>query len=57
MVLTGGKDEKVLRMTKNISKVATMRAEDVNVMGLLNKEAVVVGKEALKQLESQLEKD
>lgn len=41
LVLTEGKDEAVLRITKNIKQVKTVRAEDVNVMDLLNRGAVI----------------
>ena len=41
LVLTAGKDEAVLRITKNIKQVKTVRAEDVNVMDLLNRGAVI----------------
>jgi len=52
LVLTNGKDESLVRMTKNIKKVNTMRAEDANVMALLKKEAIIISAEALKKLET-----
>ncbi len=52
LILTTGKDDSLVRMTKNIKKVITMRAEDTNVMVLLKKEAVIISEEALKKLET-----
>jgi large subunit ribosomal protein L4 len=52
LVLTTGKDDGLVRMTKNIKKVNTMRAEDTNVMALLAKEAVIISSDALKKLET-----
>ncbi|PIT88461.1 MAG: 50S ribosomal protein L4 [Candidatus Magasanikbacteria bacterium CG10_big_fil_rev_8_21_14_0_10_36_32] len=51
LVLTAGKDIKVIRMTKNLPKVETMRAEDINVMELLKNSAVVASKDAVKKIE------
>ena len=44
LLLTPGKDEKVLRMTRNLKSIKTVRAEDVNVMDLLAKSAVLTSK-------------
>jgi len=52
LVLTTGKDDKLVRMTKNLKKVNTMRAEDTNVMALIEKEAVIISADALKKLET-----
>jgi large subunit ribosomal protein L4 len=52
LVLTTGKDDSLVRMTKNIKKVNTMRAEDANVMALLRNEAIIISEEALKKLET-----
>lgn len=51
LVLTPGKQEAVLKMTNNIPKVETVRAEDVNVMELMNKQAVITSIEGVKALE------
>ena len=56
LVLTAGKDESMLRMTKNIQRVTTRRAEDVNVMDLLNKQAVIVSADGAKKMEELLKK-
>lgn len=56
LVLTPGKDAGILRMTNNIRGVKTARAEDVNVMDLLNKKTVVVSREAVKKIEDILSK-
>jgi large subunit ribosomal protein L4 len=51
LVLTAGKDAKLMRMTSNLKKIETMRAEDANVAALLSKQAVVTSVEGVKQLE------
>jgi len=51
LVLTSGKDASVLRMTKNLKNVRTLRAEDSNVMDLLKKGAVLVSKDGVAKLE------
>ncbi len=54
LVLTAGKDAKLLRMTSNLKKIETMRAEDANVAALLSKQAIVTSVEGVKQLEKLL---
>lgn len=54
LVLTDGKDAAVLRMTRNIPRVSQLRAEDVNVMELMNKQAVITSVDGIKKLESSL---
>ncbi len=56
LVLTNGKDATVLRMTNNLPKVTTMRAEDVSVVDLMNKQAIVASVAAVKKLETRLSK-
>ena len=56
LVLTSGKDAKVIRMTQNLPRVETVRAEDVNVMELMNKQAVIVSVDGVKKLEEVLAK-
>lgn len=56
LVLTNGKDASVLRMTRNIKQLATRRVEDVNVMDLLNKQAVIVSADGVKKIEGILNK-
>jgi len=51
LVLTAGKDAKVMRMTENLKKIETVRAEDTNVMNLLNKQAVITSKDGIKKIE------
>src|SRR3989344_4250331 len=41
LLLTPGKNEKVIRMTGNLKSVKTVRAEDLNVMDLLSKSVVL----------------
>lgn len=51
LVLTAGKDEAVLRMTKNLKSVKTLRAGDANVMDLLKKGVILTSKDGVKKLE------
>ena len=51
LLLTPGKDEKVLRMTRNLKSIKTVRAEDVNVMDLLAKSAVLTSKAGVETIE------
>lgn len=51
LILTPGKDVKVMRMTNNLQKIETMRAEDVNVMSLLGKQAVITSKDGVSKME------
>ena len=51
LVLTGAKDESVLRMTKNLKNIKTLRAADANVMDVLKKGAILTSKEGVKKLE------
>ncbi len=50
VVLTSGKEIQVMRMTKNLPRVETLRAEDVNVMNLVQKGGVIASKEAINKL-------
>lgn len=52
LVLTAENDLAVRRMTKNLPKIETMRAADVNVMTLVNKEAIIASVDAVKKLEA-----
>jgi len=52
LVLTDGKDANLIRVSSNLKKVNTMRAEDANVVALLEKEAVIISLDALKKLET-----
>lgn len=56
LVLTSGKDAQVLRITGNVPKVITMRAEDVTVVDLLNKQAVIATTAAIKKIEEVMAK-
>jgi len=56
LVLTSGKDETILRITKNVPKIQTMRAEDVSVADLLNKQAVITSLDGIKKIEQTLAK-
>jgi large subunit ribosomal protein L4 len=52
VVLTAGRDEKVIKMTNNIKNIKTLRAEDANVMELLNKPGVIISKAGVEKLAS-----
>lgn len=52
LVMTAGKDESAVRMTRNLPEVTTIRAEDVNVMDLLNKKTVVATRDAVEKMEN-----
>ena len=56
LVLTAGKDTGVMRMTDNLSKIETRRAEDVSVMDLVHKQGVIASKDAVKKIEEVLSK-
>lgn len=53
-ILTDGKDEKIIKMTNNLKNLKTMRAEDANVMELLNKPGIIISKSGVEKLESAL---
>ncbi|MFA5175092.1 MAG: 50S ribosomal protein L4 [Patescibacteria group bacterium] len=56
LILTAGKNENVLQMTRNLPKVKTMQAEDLNVMEILSKPVVIINKEGVAKLEEILGK-
>ncbi len=56
LVLTDGKDAKVMKMTQNLSKIETVRADDVSVVDVLNKQGVLASVAAIKKLEARLSK-
>ncbi len=56
LVVTAGKDEKVIRMTKNLAKISTVRAEDLNISDVLNKTNLLISQSAVKKLEENLKK-
>ena len=43
-------------MSRNLKKINTVRAKDVSVLDLLSREAVIVSKKGLEQLDSILVK-
>lgn len=51
LVLTPGKSETVLLMTRNLPKVKTLRAEDTNILDLMNFQAVVTSRAGATKLE------
>ncbi len=50
LLLNDESNKNLLKMSKNIQKVNTIRAKDVSILDLLNKQAVVVSKKGLEQL-------
>lgn len=51
LLLTPGKNDTVLRMTKNLKSVKTVRAEDLSVMDLLSKSTVLISKAGVETVE------
>lgn len=51
LLLTPGKNDTVLRMTKNLKSVKTVRAEDISVMDLLSKSTVLISKAGVETVE------
>ncbi len=56
LVVTAGKDAKVLKVTSNLKTIKTARAEDLNVVDILSKQAVVVSVDGIKKIEEILSK-
>lgn len=56
LVVTPGKDETVIRATNNIKSVKTSRAEDLNVVEILSKQAILTTVDGLKKIEEVLAK-
>lgn len=56
LVVTPGKDAAVMRATNNIKSVQTTRAEDLNVVDILNKQAILTTVEGVKKIEEVLSK-
>lgn len=51
LLLTPGKSDLVMRMTKNLKSVKTVRAEDLSVMDVLSKSAVLTSKAGVETIE------
>jgi len=51
LVLTPGKDDKIIRMTQNLKKVKAMRVEDATVMDFVNIQGVIASKGGVEQIE------
>jgi large subunit ribosomal protein L4 len=56
LVVTPAKDAAVLRATGNLPKIVTTRAEDLNVVDILSKQAIITSVEGLKKMEALLSK-
>lgn len=56
LVVTPGKDAKVLKITNNLKAVKTMRAEDLNVVDVLSKQAIITSVEGAKKIAEILSK-
>ncbi|MFH1789612.1 MAG: 50S ribosomal protein L4 [bacterium] len=54
LILTDKKDEAVLKMARNIPKIEVMRANDANVLAVLNKAQLMLSKQAISKLEKML---
>ena len=51
LLLTPGKNDLVLRITKNLKSIKTVRAEDISVMDLLSKSMVLTSKAGVETIE------
>jgi large subunit ribosomal protein L4 len=51
LVVTPGKDEAVIRSTKNLKVVKTFRAEDLNPVEILSKQAILTTVDGIKRIE------
>jgi len=51
LVLTADKNDDILRMSKNLKAVKTLRAQDSNVMDLLSKGIILTSKDGIKKME------
>ena len=56
LVLTPGKNDNLIRMTRNLKSIQTTRIEDVNVMDLLSHTAVIINKSGVEKLETAFSK-
>jgi large subunit ribosomal protein L4 len=56
LVVTPGKDAAVIRATNNLRTVKTARAEDLNVVELLSKQAIITTVDGIKKVEEVLSK-
>lgn len=56
LVVTPGKDAKVLKVTNNLKTIKTTRAEDLNVVELLSKQAIITSVDGVKMIEELLSK-
>lgn len=56
LVLTAGLNENVMQSASNIEKTDVKRAEDVNVLDLLNHQFIIMSKDAVATLETRLTK-
>lgn len=56
LVVTPGKDAKVLKVTGNLQSVKTARAEDLNVVDVLSKQAIITSVDGVKKIEEILSK-
>ena len=52
LVLTDGKNPNIMRMARNVANVRVERAEDANVIDLMNWQAVLTDKAGIKKMES-----
>ncbi|MFA6105991.1 MAG: 50S ribosomal protein L4 [Patescibacteria group bacterium] len=56
LVITAAKDAAVIRATSNIKSLQTTRAEDLNVVDIMNKQAILTTVEGIKKIEEALSK-
>ena len=56
LLLNDESNKGLLKMSRNLKKINTVRAKDVSVLDLLSREAVIISKKGLEQLDSILVK-
>lgn len=54
LVVISDKDDKVIRMTKNLLGIKTVRAQDLNVVDVLNKPNLLISVDAIGKIEDNL---
>jgi large subunit ribosomal protein L4 len=55
-IVLPGKDEKIIRASKNLSKTETLRADSLNVVDLLSKKYILLPKQSVELIEKNYSK-
>jgi ribosomal protein L4 len=56
LILTGEGDGQVYRMIRNLKKIESIPARDASVVSILNKQAIIISKAGISELEKTLSK-